>query len=91
MAVCIRLRRIGKNPKKRPYFRVSVFDERANRESAFIEEIGRYDPTREPALININTERYDFWIKRGAQASDTIKSLIKKVKTGGSNAKPAGS
>ena len=77
MAVRIRLRRIGKNPKKRPHFRVSVFDERRSRDSRFIEEIGFYSPMTK--TVKINKERYDFWVKNGAQVSETIKTLIKKV------------
>ena len=80
MAVRIRLRRIGKNPKKRPYFRLSVFDERRNRDGTFLEELGYYDPTKNPAVVKINKERYDFWVKRGAQPTPTIKSLVKKLK-----------
>jgi len=76
MAVHIRLRRIGKNPKKRPYFRITVFDERKARDSRFIEEIGFYNPVN--GVININKERFDYWVKNGAQASQTVKSLIKK-------------
>lgn len=76
MAVHIRLRRIGKNPKKRPHFRVSVFDERRGRDSRFIEEIGFYNPLSE--AIKIDRERIDFWIKNGAQVSPTVKSLLKK-------------
>lgn len=79
MAVRIRLKRIGKNPKKRPYFRVAVFDETRNRDSLFLEEIGFYNPTKNPPLININKERYDFWVKQGAKPSDTLRSLIKKL------------
>ena len=91
MAVRIRLKRIGKNPKKRPYFRVAVFDERRNRDGLFLEEIGFYDPTKKPLYIKINKERYDFWVKRGAKPSDTLKSLIKKLNLEVKNAKPAGS
>jgi small subunit ribosomal protein S16 len=78
MAVRIRLRRIGKNPKKRPHFRLSVFDERKSRDGKFIEEIGFYNPVTETAKIN--KERLEFWVKNGAQLSQTIKSLIKKAK-----------
>jgi small subunit ribosomal protein S16 len=91
MAVHIRLRRIGKNPKKRPYFRVSVFDERRNRDGTFLEEIGFYDPTKHPAAVKVNKERYDFWIRRGAVPSNTVKSLIKNLQKGGEHAKSAGS
>lgn len=83
MSVCIRLRRIGKNPKKRPHFRITVFNRQRSRDSRFIEEIGFYDPAKNPPLVKINREKYDFWIKKGARPSDTVKSLIKNIKTGG--------
>ncbi len=79
MAVVVRLRRIGKNPKKRPHFRISVFDQRRGRDSRFIEEIGFYNPLTE--AIKINRERLDFWVKNGAQFSATVKNLVKKSKT----------
>jgi small subunit ribosomal protein S16 len=78
MAVKIRLRRIGKNPKKRPYFRVSVFEETRNRDGRFIEELGFYNPITGSAKLN--KERFDYWVKNGAQATDTVKSLVKKSK-----------
>lgn len=78
MAVVVRLRRIGKNPKKRPHFRISVFDQRRGRDSKFIEEIGFYNPLTE--AIKINRERLDFWVKNGAQLSATVKNLVKKSK-----------
>ena len=82
MAVHVRLRRIGKNPKGKPHFRVSVFDARRGRDSKFIEELGYYNPVSGAAKIN--KERLDYWVKNGAQVSQTIKSLIKKsLKTGG--------
>ena len=76
MAVHIRLRRIGKNPKKKPHFRVTVFDERRGRDSRFIEQLGFYNPVTGTAKIN--TERISYWVKNGAQVSATIKNLIKK-------------
>jgi len=78
MAVHIRLRRIGKNPKKRPHFRISVFHETRNRDGRFIEELGFYNPLS--GAVKINKEKFDYWIKNGAQASPTVKSLIKKAK-----------
>jgi len=78
MAVRVRLRRIGKNPKKKPHFRISVFDETRGRDSRFIEELGFYDPVT--GKSKINKERIDYWQKTGALVSDTIKSLIKKDK-----------
>jgi small subunit ribosomal protein S16 len=76
MAVHIRLRRIGKNPKGRLHFRVSVFDERKGRDSRSIEELGFYNPFTGEAKIK--KERIEFWLKNGAQVSPTVKSLLKK-------------
>lgn len=86
MAVRIRLKRIGKNPRKRPYFRIAVFDETRNRDGVFIEELGFYEPVKNPPLIKINNERYDFWVKQGAKPSDTITSLVKKIRKGAKDA-----
>ena len=79
MSACIRLRRIGKNPKKRYFFRISVYDKRKGRDSRSIEELGFYDPTKEPALIKINQERLKYWLSCGAQMSQTVKGLVKRV------------
>ena len=79
MAVVVRLRRIGKNPKKRPHFRISVFDQRRGRDSRFIEEIGFYNPITQ--TMKIKKERLDFWVKNGAQLSDTVKNLSERSKT----------
>jgi len=79
MSVRIRLRRIGKNPKRRYFFRVSVFNQRRSRDSRSIEELGYYDPTKEPALIKINKERLDYWLSCGAKMSETVKSLVMKA------------
>jgi small subunit ribosomal protein S16 len=76
MAVRIRLRRIGKNPKKNPHFRISVFTETRGRDSRVIEELGFYAPLSGAAKMD--KARIDFWIERGAQVSETIKRLIKK-------------
>lgn len=78
MATHIRLRRIGKNPKGRPHFRLTVYDETRGRDSRFIEELGYYNPITGAA--NIKKDRLDYWVKTGAVLSDTIKSLMKKNK-----------
>ena len=78
MAVRIRLRRIGKNPKKRPHFRISVFDERRGRDSSFIEELGFYNPLTKN--IKLKKERLDYWVKNGACVSEAVKNIIKKSK-----------
>ena len=78
MSVRIRLRRIGKNPKKRYFFRISVYDKRKGRDSRSIEELGYYDPSKDPALVKINKERLQYWLSCGAQMSETVKSLVKR-------------
>lgn len=75
MAVKIRLRRMG--AKKAPFYRVVVADSRFPRDGRFIEEIGYYDPTKDPAVINIDKDKANDWIKKGAQPTDTVKRLLK--------------
>lgn len=77
MAVKIRLKRLG--AKKSPFYRVVVADSRYPRDGRFIEEIGTYDPIAEPAKVQIDTEKAAQWLKNGAQPTDTVKSLLKKV------------
>ena len=76
MAVKIRLRRMG--AKKSPFYRVVVADSRFPRDGRFIEEIGTYDPMREPAEIKIDAEKAKAWIATGAQPTDTVRYLLKK-------------
>ena len=78
MSACIRLRRIGKNPKKRYFFRISVFSKRKSRDSRSIEELGYYDPSKEPELIKINKQRLGYWLSCGAQMSEKVKNLVKR-------------
>ncbi|HOA34235.1 MAG TPA: 30S ribosomal protein S16 [Clostridiales bacterium] len=78
MAVKIRLRRMG--AKKAPFYRVIVADSRSPRDGRFIEEIGYYNPMTAPAEIKIDLEKAEKWIKNGAQPTDTVKALLKKVK-----------
>ena len=75
--VKIRLRRMG--AKKNPYYRVIVADSRSPRDGRFIEEIGTYDPLSSPSEIKIDLERADYWVKQGAQPTDTVRALIKKA------------
>ncbi|MDK2822156.1 MAG: small subunit ribosomal protein [Clostridia bacterium] len=77
MATKIRLKRMG--AKKNPFYRIVVADSRSPRDGRFVDEIGTYNPTKEPAIINIDTEKAQKWIKTGAQPSDTVKSLFKKA------------
>ena len=75
--VKIRLRRMG--AKKAPYYRVVVADSRYPRDGRFIEEIGTYNPCVNPAEIKIDADRAREWIKTGAQPTDTVRALLKKV------------
>ena len=77
MAVKIRLRRMG--AKKAPFYRVVVADSRSPRDGRFIEEIGYYDPTKEPSVVNIDAEKAKKWIANGAQPTDTVRVLLKKA------------
>ena len=75
MAVKIRLRRIG--AKKAPFYRIVVADSRYPRDGRFIEEIGTYDPTKNPSVISVDMEKADKWIATGAQPTDTVKKILK--------------
>ena len=74
--VKMRLRRMG--AKKAPFYRVVVADSRYPRDGRFIEEIGYYNPTCEPAEIKIDADKAKAWLVKGAQPTDTVKSLLKK-------------
>jgi small subunit ribosomal protein S16 len=78
MSVKLRLTRAG--AKKAPYYHVVATDERTKRDGAYIEQLGSYDPKKNPAEIILNQERVDYWLKVGAQPSETVASLIKKAK-----------
>jgi len=78
MAVTIRLKREG--AKGRPYFRVVVADGRAPKEGKIIEAVGSYDPLVEGDNFKIDLEKAEAWISKGAQPSDTVRSLIKKAR-----------
>ncbi len=70
----IRLRRAGS--KKRPFFRVVVTDSRAARDSSFVEVLGHYNPRTKPETLQLDRARVDHWLKQGALASDTVRTLI---------------
>lgn len=76
----IRLSRIGK--KKSPFYRVIVTEKTRPRNGRFVEIVGTYDPLKKPATIDLNRERVDYWIGKGAQPSDTVRSFLR------SNRKP---
>jgi len=77
MAVKIRLKRMG--AKKKPFYRIIVADSRSPRDGRFIEELGIYDPLKEPSEIRIDGEKAKQWIANGAQPTDTVKVLLKKA------------
>jgi small subunit ribosomal protein S16 len=78
MAVSIRLRREG--AKNRPYYRVVVANSRSPRDGKFIEMIGNYDPKKATDNSNLDLARADYWVSKGAQPSETVRSLIKKAR-----------
>ncbi|MCL1872116.1 MAG: 30S ribosomal protein S16 [Promicromonosporaceae bacterium] len=75
MAVKIRLKRLGKI--RAPYYRVVVADSRTKRDGRVIEEIGKYHPTEEPSLIEITSERAQYWLGVGAQPTEQVLALLK--------------
>ena len=87
MAVAIRLRREG--ALNRPYFKVVVADKRSPRDGKFIEIVGTYDPKKRGVNSTLKLERIEYWISKGAQPSDTVRSLIKKNKNPEAAAKKA--
>lgn len=80
MAVRLRLQRGG--AKKRPFYRVVATDKRNPRDGRFIEMLGTYDPTHNPPIIRLNSERVEYWMGTGASPSDTVAALVKKLAAG---------
>ncbi len=74
--VKIRLRRMGAH--KKPFYRVIVADSRAPRDGKFIEEIGYYDPMKDPKVIQLDADLAKKWLDNGAQPTETVKALFKK-------------
>ena len=77
MAVKIRLRRMG--AKKAPFYRIVVADSRYPRDGRFIEELGYYDPTKNPSVVKIDAEKAKKWIANGAQPTTVVKKLFKQA------------
>ena len=80
MAVKIRLKRMGKI--RAPFYRVVVMDSRTKRDGRAIEEIGKYHPTEEPSVIEIDMERANYWIGQGAQPTEAVAALLKVINDG---------
>ena len=76
MAVKIRLNRMG--AKKNPFYRIVVADSRAPRDGRFIEVLGNYDPSQNPAVVKVDEEKVLDWMGKGAQPTDTVKNLFSK-------------
>jgi len=76
VSVKLRLRRMGRT--KRPVYAVVAADSRSPRDGRFIEDLGRYNPVQEPAVVTLNEERVLYWLHQGAQPSDTVRSLLSK-------------
>lgn len=81
MAVRIRMKKMGR--KHRPFFRICVMDSRVQRDGKAIEEVGHYDPMvmDKARRVNLNMERVDYWLSVGAQPSEKVNALIRKVRT----------
>ena len=77
MAVKLRLLRMG--AKKAPFYRIVVADSRTSRNGKSIDEIGYYDPTKEPVVLKVDAEAANKWLATGAQPSETAKALLKKA------------
>ena len=77
MAVVIRLKTMG--TKKKIKHRIVVTDSKFPRNGRFLEEIGYWDPSHEPAKVSVKADRVEHWIKQGAKPSETVKSILKKI------------
>jgi small subunit ribosomal protein S16 len=75
----IRLSRIGK--KKHPFYRVVVTEKTRPRNGRFVEIVGTYDPQKKPAAVELNSDRVQYWLSKGAQPSDTVRSILGKSKS----------
>src|SRR5688500_11749613 len=83
MSVRIRLRRMGR--KKQPHYRVVVADGAAPRDGRIVENLGYYKPKTMPARLVLDLERFDYWVEKGAEPSETVRSLAAKARRGGTD------
>ncbi len=79
MSVKIRLARHG--AKKRPFYRIVAADIESPRDGRFLENLGTYDPLKDPAEVVLHADRVQYWLDQGATPSDTVRSLLKKKQT----------
>jgi len=80
MEVKIRLQKAGKSASKRYNYRVVAISITDTRDGRHLDLLGYYDPAKKPAVVSINRQKLNKWLKQGAQMSDTVKSLVKKLK-----------
>ena len=80
MEVRIRLQKAGKTANKRYNYRIVVISRAAARQARHLDLLGYYDPAKKPATLSLNKEKLQEWVKKGAQMSDTVKSLLSKTK-----------
>jgi small subunit ribosomal protein S16 len=80
MAVVLRLSRAGTH--KAPFYHVVATDSRAPRDGKYLEDVGVYDPTRKPELIQLKAERVQHWLKAGARPSQTVAMILKRARIG---------
>jgi len=80
MQVRIRLQRAGQGAKKRYNYRIVAISKSKPRESRYLDLIGHYDPAKQPAVVHVDQVKLDKWLSKGAQMSDTVRSLVKKFK-----------
>jgi small subunit ribosomal protein S16 len=85
--VRIRLTRLG--AKKKPFYRMVASDQRSPRDGKFIEQLGWYDPLKDPSQVKLDLERIDYWLSKGAQPTETAERLIKKARAEGGSADAA--
>ncbi len=80
MELRIRLQKGGKAAKKTYNYRIAVISKKEGRDGRNLDIVGYYDPAKKPALLSVNKEKINAWVKKGAQMSDTVRSLVKKAK-----------
>ena len=89
MAVKIRLRRMGSN--KKPFFRIVAADSRSANGGSFLEQLGWYDPKKSKNNVELNLDRVDYWVGKGAQVTDTVRNIVKKQRKVAGAATPVAS
>jgi small subunit ribosomal protein S16 len=76
--------------KKKPFYRIVVTEKRSKRDGRFVEILGQYDPNRKPFYVHLDRDRVNYWMERGAQPTETVRSLIKSVANQQPEPEPAG-